>query len=242
MHVSPPARAFPIAAVLAPAGAFAFVEVAVHAFGPEVLAELSAARWLGWAAALTILWGAVRALRAREVKDAVAGAVLAQLGVFALGALCDPGAAVAELGPRIALPAAGALALYLCAANLELAARRTGLDELAGLGRAMPLAFAGFALGALALLLPGSIAAWGPWRETALRPAWLGALALGTLAGLAALLAVPWRAFRRSPPRVVPEGDPLLVRGAPPVLALAPALALLAGGALCWLSSRVPAP
>jgi multicomponent Na+:H+ antiporter subunit D len=234
VRAPPPSSAFPLAAVLGPAGAFAFVKVAAFVFGPEVLAELAAAHWLRWAAALVILWAAREAWRARGIPMRVAHAALSGLAGLALGTLVAPRAAAAGGALYLAAHASGAFTALLAAPSLEPALPHE-LGPAAARSRSSRLAGACYSLGALVLVLLSPLGAWSAWRRAPAEPAaWLAILAVGALATGAAVLGIPVGAHSGRH-----AAEPVGRSRASPAPSIALAAALLAGVLLCFIATRI---
>ena len=162
----------------------------------------------------------------------LAYATTSQLGSLALGAFLGAEGNAPGAGLHVAAHATGALALFLCAGNVELATGRTDLRELAGSGRALAVTWIAFALGALALTGLPPIGAWSEWHRVLGRAPWVGVLALGSLASAAALLAVPARAA---------FAPGAAARPIPMACALAASAAALAGAALYCFAGEIAA-
>ena len=106
---------------------------------------------------------------------------------------------------HIAMHAAGKITLFFCAGAIYVAAHKTLVSELDGLGRKMPYTFVAFSIAALSIIgLPPTGGTWSKWTLM------LGAvdsghlfviavLALSSLLNIVYLLELPARAFLREP-------------------------------------------
>ena len=71
---------------------------------------------------------------------------------------------------QIAMHAVGKITLFFCAGAIYVAAHKTEVSELSGLGRAMPITFAAFLIGALSIIgLPPFGGLWSKWYPGARR-------------------------------------------------------------------------
>jgi multicomponent Na+:H+ antiporter subunit D len=106
---------------------------------------------------------------------------------------------------HIAMHAFAKITLFFAAGAILVAAHKTEVSQLDGLGRQMPLTFAAFAIGALSIIgLPPFAGLWSKWYlalATIETGHWvlLGVLLLSSLLNIAYLLAIPARAFFCAP-------------------------------------------
>jgi len=145
----------------------------------------------GWIGASTAVLGALIALGERDLKRVLAGSTSSQLGLMLVGVAAG-GPAVAVF--HLAAHAAGKATMFLAAGAFQHARGSTDLEDLRGVARAQPAAFAAFALGAASIAAVPPLAAF--WSKDAIvaaaetNPAWL-VLVLLAGAGSAAYLLRP---------------------------------------------------
>jgi len=159
-----PVSALLHAVAVVKAGAFGIVRVVYDVFGIRTADEIGVLTPLAVAAAVTILWGSLRALVQDDLKRRLAYSTVSQLSYITLG--------VATFGP---LSTVGGLAhlihqgimkvtLFFCAGLLAetLSVRR--ISEMAGVGRRMPVTMVAFTTAAFGMIgvppLAGFVSKW----------------------------------------------------------------------------------
>jgi multicomponent Na+:H+ antiporter subunit D len=204
-----PVSALLHAVAVVKAGVFTVLKVTVYIFGVDFLAATGASTWLAYVAAFTVIMASVVALTKDNLKARLAYSTVSQLAYVVLGASLATAAGIIGGGMQIAMHAMGKITLFFCAGAIYVAAHKTEVSELDGLGRKMPWTFAAFLVGSLSVVgLPPFGGAWVKW--------WLftGALDAGEIAvvvvlivssllSLGYLLPVAARALFL-PPRVAP--------------------------------------
>ncbi|MDQ2694659.1 MAG: monovalent cation/H+ antiporter subunit D family protein, partial [Pseudomonadota bacterium] len=223
-----PVSALLHAVAVVKAGVFTVMKVTVYIFGVDFLAETGASWWLAWVAAFTLLAASVVALTQDNLKARLAYSTVSQLAYVVLGAALANAMGVMGGAMQIAMHAFGKITLFFCAGAIYTAARRTEISQMDGLGRAMPLTYAAFLIGALSVAgLPPLGGTWSKWfllLGAADAGQWLlmAVLTVSTLLNVGYLLAVPARGF------FLPAADaPHAVREAPLLCVLPPCLTAL---------------
>ena len=118
-----------------------------------------------------------------------------------LGAMLANSMGVIGGGLHIATHAAGKITLFFCAGAIMVAAHKTKVSELSGLGRKMPFTFAFFFIGALSIIgLPPTGGMWSKWYLAlatleAGNYVLLGVLLLSSLLAVGYLMPVVVRGF-----------------------------------------------
>jgi multicomponent Na+:H+ antiporter subunit D len=167
-----------------------------------------AAEWLIWAAAATIILASVVAFTKDNLKARLAYSTISQLSYIVLGALLANKWGIIGGGMHIAMHAFGKITLFFAAGAIMVAAHKTEISQMRGLGRTMPITFGAFFLGALSIIgLPPAGGAWSKWflGLGTLEAGELGLLAVlmvSSLLTLVYLLEVPVKAFF-----LPPEGE-----------------------------------
>ena len=106
---------------------------------------------------------------------------------------------------HIAMHAFGKITLFFAAGAVLVAAHRTDISDMRGLGRKMPLTFGAFFVGSLSIIgVPPAGGSWSKWflglgTLEAGEQGLLAVLMLSSLLSLVYLLEVPFRAFFSSP-------------------------------------------
>ena len=176
-----PVSALLHAVAVVKAGVFTILKVVIYIFGVDFMAEVGAADWLIWFAAATIILASIRAFTKDNLKARLAYSTISQLSYIVLGALLANRWGIIGGGMHIAMHAFGKITLFFGAGAILVAAHKTEISQMRGLGRTMPVTFGAFLIGALSIIgLPPGGGAWSKWF-----------LGLGTLeAGEYGLLAV----------------------------------------------------
>ncbi|MDZ7790265.1 MAG: proton-conducting transporter membrane subunit [Xanthomonadales bacterium] len=200
-----PVSALLHAVAVVKAGVFTVLKVAVYVFGIDLLAETSAALWVAWMAAFTIIAASVVALRLDDLKARLAYSTVAQLSYVVLGALVATPLALIGAIMHLAFHAAAKITLFFAAGSIQVAHNRKKISQLNGLGRAMPLTFAAFTVATLSIIgLPLVAGMWSKWYlllGSLEAEQWVLVIALliSSLLNIAYLLVVPARAFLLPP-------------------------------------------
>ncbi|NIP88138.1 MAG: monovalent cation/H+ antiporter subunit D family protein [Gammaproteobacteria bacterium] len=234
-----PVSALLHAVAVVKAGVFTIVKVAVYLFGIDFLATLGSRDWLLYVVAATILIGSLVAMRQDNLKARLAYSTVSQLSYIVLGALLANAWGIVGGGMHIVMHAFGKITLFFCAGAIMVAAHKTEISQMRGLGRAMPITMGAFFIGSISVIgLPPAGGLWSKWYLAlgtldAQQAVLLGVLLLSSLLNLAYLLPIPVRAFL-SPD----HGKPMAFREAP----LASLLALSVSSAGCIALFFFPGP
>jgi len=152
-------------------------------------------------AAATILIASFIALNKDNLKARLAYSTISQLSYIVLGALLINEIGFIGSGMHIAMHAFGKITLFFCAGAILVAAHKTDISQMRGLGRAMPFTMAAFFIGSLSIIgLPPMGGMWSKWFlvlgtvEAGLMIP-LAVLLISTLLNIAYLLPIPIRAF-----------------------------------------------
>jgi multicomponent Na+:H+ antiporter subunit D len=106
---------------------------------------------------------------------------------------------------HIAMHAFGKITLFFCAGAILVAAHKTQVSELDGIGRRMPLTMLAFLIGALSIVgLPPFGGTWSKWllvQGTLDAGSWMltAVLLLSSLLNVAYLVSIPVRGFFVAP-------------------------------------------
>jgi len=201
-----PVSALLHAVAVVKAGVFSMVKILVYIFGIEHLHTSGASLWLMYLAAASILIAAVRALAMENLKARLAYSTISQLSYITLGAALATSSAVLGAGMHIAMHAVGKITLFFCAGAIYVAAHKTEISELDGLGRRMPVTFAAFFLGSLSIIgLPPTGGAWSKWylvlgAAEGHQLVFVFVLMLSSLLSIGYLMPIVVRGFFRPPP------------------------------------------
>ena len=200
-----PVSALLHAVAVVKAGVFTVLKVCVYIFGWEFITETGASDWLIWAAAATIILASLVAFTKDNLKARLAYSTISQLSYIVLGALLANKWGIIGGGMHIAMHAFGKITLFFAAGAIMVAAHKTEISQMKGLGRTMPITFGAFFLGALSIIgLPPGGGAWSKWflGLGTLEAGELGLLAVlmvSSLLTLVYLLEIPVKAFFLTP-------------------------------------------
>lgn len=206
-----PVSALLHAVAVVKAGAFGVVRVVYEVYGIELSQSLDLLAPLAAAAAVTILWGSIRALFQDDLKKRLAYSTISQLSYITLGvALFGP---VGTIGGLVHLVHQGIMkiTLFFCAGNYAEILGIHKVSEMNGAGRQMPWTTLAFSIGALGMM-------GAPFTAGAVSKAWLmeGASAAGmgwaiwvlwtsSLLNAAYFLPILWRAWIKPRPDAWPN-------------------------------------
>ncbi|MEZ4424076.1 MAG: monovalent cation/H+ antiporter subunit D family protein [Gemmatimonadota bacterium] len=201
-----PVSALLHAVAVVKAGVFSILKISVYVFGIDFLHAQGASVWLMWVAAATILLGSLVAFTKNNLKARLAYSTISQLSYIVLGAMLATRWGIVGGGLHIVMHAFGKITLFFCAGAIMVAAHKTEISEMDGLGRTMPVTFAAFLIGSLSIIgLPPAGGSWSKWFLAlgALDAGQVGLVAvlmLSSLLSMAYLLIIPIRAFFLPPP------------------------------------------
>ena len=228
-----PVSALLHAVAVVKAGVFTILKVGVYIFGTDLLSSSGASVWLMYVAGASLLTASLIALTRDNLKERLAYSTISQLAYIVLGVALATQSGVIGSGMHIVMHAFGKITLFFCAGAILIAAHKTRVSELDGLGRRMPWTFAAFSVGALSVIgLPPVGGSWSKWflaLGTVEAGQWplLGALMISSLLNIAYLVPIPLRAFfRDAPPGVGGDEE---TGGEAPVACVVP-LCLTASG------------
>lgn len=201
-----PVSALLHAVAVVKAGVFTLLKVTLFIFGGDFILSSGATEWLIWFAAATILLASLVAMTKDNLKARLAYSTVSQLSYILLGAMLASRAGMLGGALHIVMHAFAKITLFFGAGAILVAAHKTKVSELDGLGRAMPLTFAAFLIGTLSIIgLPPFGGMWsklylGLGAMSGEHWALLGVLMVSSLLNIAYLLPIPIRAFLARPP------------------------------------------
>lgn len=206
-----PVSALLHAVAVVKAGVFTLLKVSLYIFGPELILDLPVTHYLSYLVAASILLASLVAMTKDNLKARLAYSTISQLGYITLGALLGM-TGVLGGAMHIVMHAFGKITLFFGAGAIMVAAHKTEISELDGLGRKMPFTFAAFTIGALSIIgLPPFGGMWSKWylAQATLEThqlVLLGTLLLSSLLNVAYLLPISLRAFFAKGPEGQTEG------------------------------------
>jgi multicomponent Na+:H+ antiporter subunit D len=200
-----PVSALLHAVAVVKAGAFGIVRIVYDVYGIQFAAALNLLQPLAVLAAVTIVYGSVRALFQDDLKKRLAYSTVSQVSYIALGAsIFGP---LATLGGTVHLVHQGLMkiTLFFCAGNLAEGLGIHRVSEMAGAGRRMPATMAAFSLAAFGMIgvppMAGFVSKWylATGAVTAGDSWVLAVLAASTALNAAYFLPILYAAWFKSP-------------------------------------------
>lgn len=186
-------------------GVFTIMKVAVYIFGIDLLHESGQSVWLMYAASFTILCASLIAMTKDNLKARLAYSTISQLAYIVFGASLANSYGVLGGSIHIVMHAVGKITLFFCAGAIYVAAHKTNISQMRGLGRRMPVTMFAFLLGALSIIgVPPMGGSWSKWflalgAANTEHPWLMGVLMVSSLLNVAYLLPIPIRAFYFKP-------------------------------------------
>ncbi len=187
------------------AGVFTILKVSVYVFGIDLIASLDAAYWLSLLAGFTIVSASIIAMTKDNLKARLAYSTISQLSYIILAAMLGVATGVFAGSLHIAMHAFAKITLFFCAGAILVAAHKSKVSELNGIGRAMPITMIAFLLAALSIVgLPPLGGSWSKWlllqaTMEAHNMVLLIVLLVSSLLNLFYLVEIPIRGFFAKP-------------------------------------------
>ena len=206
-----PVSALLHAVAVVKAGAFGIVRVVYDVYGVNFADQLGLLAGLGIAAAITIVYGSIKALSQDNLKRRLAYSTVSQVSYIALGtAILGP---VGTIGGIVHLVHQGIMkiTLFFAAGNYAETLGIHKVSEMNGVGRRMPMTTLAFSIAALGMIgvppVAGFVSKWylGVGAVEAGMAAWvMPVLIVSSLLNAAYFLPVLHRAWFRNPGAVWP--------------------------------------
>ena len=196
-----PVSALLHAVAVVKAGVFTVLKVCVFIFGIDLLSVLPSTQFLLYLAGTSVLLASLVAMRQDNLKARLAYSTVSQLGYVTIGALLATSAGVMGSSMHIAMHAFGKITLFFCAGAILVAAHKSKISEMHGLGRQMPITMAAFFIASLSIIgVPPAGGTWSKWfllMGTMEEEQWIlmAVLMISSLLNIAYLIPIPFRAF-----------------------------------------------
>jgi multicomponent Na+:H+ antiporter subunit D len=182
-------------------GVFTVLKVATYVFGTSLLHDTGASVWLMYVAGATILLASFVALTKDNLKARLAYSTVSQLSYIVLGAALANQWGTVGGGMHIAMHAFGKITLFFCAGAIYVAAHKTEISDMRGIGRRMPVTTFAFFLGSLSVIgLPPCGGSWSKWflalgAADAHQAIFVGVLMLSSLLNILYLMPIVVNGF-----------------------------------------------
>ena len=200
-----PVSALLHAVAVVKAGVFTVLKVVIYIFGIDLIKETSAGTIILWVATFTLVVASLVALTKDNLKARLAYSTIGQLSYVIVGAMLANAAGIIGAAMQIAMHAMGKITLFFCAGAIYVAAHKTEISDMRGLGYKMPFTFGAFLVGAISIIgLPPLAGSWAKWHlmlGSIDASQWIvvAALLLSSMLNIAYLVPVAARAFYMSP-------------------------------------------
>ncbi len=187
------------------AGVFTILKVSVYIFGIDLIGSLDSAYWLSLLAGFTIVSASIIAMTKDNLKARLAYSTISQLSYIILAAMLGVATGVLAGSLHIAMHAFAKITLFFCAGAILVAAHKTKVSELNGIGKAMPITMIAFLLASLSIVgLPPLGGSWSKWlllqaTMEAHNMVLLMVLLISSLLNLFYLVEIPLRGFFAKP-------------------------------------------
>jgi multicomponent Na+:H+ antiporter subunit D len=159
-----PVSALLHAVAVVKAGVFTVLKVSVYLFGLDVLTDLAASKGILYLAAATIVIASLIALKQDNLKRLLAYSTISQLSYVVMATMLLSPLSAVGAALHIAAHAFGKITLFFCAGAILVAAHKTEVSQLNGIGRRMPWTLGAFAVGALSMIgLPPAVGFVSKW-------------------------------------------------------------------------------
>jgi multicomponent Na+:H+ antiporter subunit D len=196
-----PVSALLHAVAVVKAGVFSVLKVCTYIFGFDMLAQLPITDFLLYLAGGSVIIASLVAMRQDNLKARLAYSTISQLSYITVGALLVSSSGALGGALHIAMHAFGKITLFFCAGAIMVAAHKTEISQMHGLGRRMPITMTAFFIGSLSIIgLPPCGGTWSKWYlmiGTIESEHWLLMVVLmaSSLLNIAYLLPIPLKAF-----------------------------------------------
>ena len=176
------------------AGAFAVIRLTYDVFGTALLAGSFAQGIAMVLACATVVLGAVMAVREQHLKRRLAWSTVSNLSYMLAGAALMTPEGLTGAMAHLIFHGLMKICLFLCAGAILVQTGREYLQELRGLGKAMPVTCGVFLLAGVALVgippLCGFVSKWNLLTAAGTLGGWMGILAIAALMTSTVLTAV----------------------------------------------------
>jgi multicomponent Na+:H+ antiporter subunit D len=196
-----PVSALLHAVAVVKAGVFTVLKITIYIFGTDFIVNSGANDWLVWFAGATILLASLIAMTRDNLKSRLAYSTISQLSYIVLGAVLATNMSLIGGALHITMHAFAKITLFFAAGAILVAANKSEISDMSGLGRVMPITFGAFLIASLSIIgLPPFGGMWSKWylgMGTVESGQWLllAVLLVSSLLNIAYLLPIPVKAF-----------------------------------------------
>lgn len=187
-------------------GVFTVLKIVIYVFGIDLLSSTGVSTWLMYVASATILLASLVAMTKDNLKARLAYSTISQLSYIVLGAALAQPESIIGGGMHIAMHAVGKITLFFCAGAIYVAAHKTDISDMRGIGRTMPFTMLAFTLATFSIIgLPPFGGSWSKWflamgAAKSGHNVFVAVLMISTLLNIAYLVPISIRGFYFEPP------------------------------------------
>ncbi len=147
-----PVSAFLHAVAVVKVGVFTVIRVVLYIFGTDLLETLDVSTVLVYFACFTMLAASIMAIKQTNLKARLAYSTVSQLSYIVLGvALLSPSGITGSVA-HLTNHAFAKITLFFCAGSFYIAAHKSEINQLHGIGRKMPYTVSAFAIGVFGMI------------------------------------------------------------------------------------------
>jgi multicomponent Na+:H+ antiporter subunit D len=159
-----PVSALLHAVAVVKAGVFSILRVIFHVYGVSTMSTMDLGTVTAYVVSFTIIMASVYALTRDNLKARLAYSTVSQLSYIILGAaLLTPMGMTGGI-VHIACHAFSKITLFFCAGSIYVAAHKTEVSQLSGIGRKLPWTMSAFFIGSLSMIgvppVAGFVSKW----------------------------------------------------------------------------------
>ena len=133
-------------------GVFSILRVVFHIYGVDLMSRMHLGTTAAYVVSFTIVAASIIALSKDNIKARLAYSTVSQLSYVILGAVLLTSSSMLGGVMHIANHAFSKITLFFCAGSLYVAAHKTEVSQLSGIGRKMPWTMAAFFIGSLSMI------------------------------------------------------------------------------------------
>ena len=146
-----PVSALLHAVAVVKAGAFVVLRIVGYVYGPQLLLEISAAEWLAYLAAFTIVTSSLIAMKQDNLKRRLAFSTVGQLSYVVLGTcILAPFSLIGAMF-HIVAHAVMKITLFFCAGAIYVTTHKENISDMKGIGKQMPFTMTAFTIASLGI-------------------------------------------------------------------------------------------
>lgn len=133
-------------------GVFSILRVVFHIYGVDLMSRMHLGITAAYIVSFTIVAASIIALSKDNIKARLAYSTVSQLSYVILGAVLLTSSSMLGGVMHIANHAFSKITLFFCAGSLYVAAHKTEVSQLSGIGKKMPWTMAAFFIGSLSMI------------------------------------------------------------------------------------------